>query len=313
MPPPRQEKCLLCGGTLRVVLSRVHDTRFGVAEAYDICCCLNCGLEQTHPPPSAEELKRLYEAYYNFGAEMGTIYTGLREWFLSSRLYRLWLALDGDVSFHAEVVSGRLIDIGCNEGRGLAIYRRNGFDAEGLEPNQVAAATARARGFTVYTEDFAEFEPDLPYDVAVLSNVLEHSLDPRAMLADVRRILRPGGEVWISCPNTESFLRHVFNRAWINWHVPFHIIHFSGLALRNLLVEAGFEVIAFGEKTPALWVAQSIIAALYAQAGKPTLRLRNPLLIAGCMLIVRGIFFPALWIANWSGRGDCLVIRARRN
>ncbi len=305
--------CVLCNGELDVVLGGVRDVRFGVAGEYPIVRYRNCGLEQTAPRPTGGELRALYERHYNFGGEADTAYTGLRERLFGSWLYRLWLAIDGDVSFHRVKGSGRLLDVGCNEGRGLALHRQNGFDAEGLEPNRVAAADARARGFTVHAEDLRAFEPDAPYDIVVLSNVLEHSLDPSAMLADVGRILRPGGEVWISCPNSESVLRRIFARAWINWHVPFHIVHFSGEALRRLLARAGFEVIAFAQETPALWVAQSLIAALYAEAGKPTARLRSPFLLAAWMLIVRGIFFPTLWIANQSGRGDCLVVRARRN
>ncbi len=305
--------CVLCNGELDVVLDGVRDVRFGVGGEYRIARCRDCGLEQTAPRPTGRELRALYERHYNFGGETDTAYTGLRERLFGSPLYRLWLAIDGDVSFHRVKGSGRLLDVGCNEGRGLALHRQNGFDAEGLEPNRVAAAAARARGLTVHAKDLGAFEPDSPYHVVVLSNVLEHSLDPSAMLADVGRILRPGGEVWISCPNSESVLRRVFARAWINWHVPFHIVHFSGEALRSLLVQAGFEVIAFARETPALWVAQSLIAALYAEADKPTARLRSPFLLAAWMLIVRGFFFPTLWIANQSGRGDCLVVRARRN
>lgn len=305
--------CVLCDGELDAVLGGVRDVRFGVAGEYRINRCRDCGLEQTAPRPTGGELRALYERHYNFGGEADTAYTGLRERLFGSWLYRLWLAIDGDVSFHRVKGSGRLLDVGCNEGRGLALHRQNGFDAEGLEPNRVAAADARARGFTVHAEDLRAFEPGAPYDIVVLSNVLEHALDPSTMLADVGRILRPGGEVWISCPNSESVLRRIFARAWINWHVPFHIVHFSGGALRRLLARAGFEVIAFAQETPALWVAQSLIAALYAEAGKPTARLRSPFLLAAWMLIVRGIFFPILWIANQSGRGDCLVVRARRN
>ena len=65
-------------------------------------------------------------------------------------------------------------------------------------------------------------------------------LDPRLMLADVHRLLKPGGEVWISLPNSRSWLRGLFGRSWINWHVPFHITHFSADRLRSLLAEAGF-------------------------------------------------------------------------
>ncbi len=305
--------CVLCDGGLDVVLGGVRDVRFGVAGEYRINRCRDCGLEQTAPRPTGGELRALYERYYNFGGEADTAYTGLRERLFESWLYRLWLAIDGDVSFHRVKGSGRLLDVGCNEGRGLALHRQNGFDAEGLEPNRVAAADARARGFTVHAEDLRAFEPDAPYDIVVLSNVLEHALDPSARLADVGRILRPGGEVWISCPNSESFPRRIFGRAWINWHVPFHIVHFSETVLRTLLARTGFEVVAFAQETPALWIVQSLIAAIYATAGKPTARLRSPFLLAAWMLIVRGFFFPTLWIANQSGRGDCLVVRARRN
>ena len=76
--------------------------------------------------------------------------------------------------------------------------------------------------------ELAAFRPAERYDVVVLSNVLEHFLDPKAALADIARILRPGGELWISCPNARSWLRALCGRAWINWHVPFHIVHFTG-------------------------------------------------------------------------------------
>jgi SAM-dependent methyltransferase len=220
------------------------------------------------------------------------------------------LAVDGDISFHAEKGSGRLLDIGCNEGRGLTLYRRNGFAAEGLELNSNAAAVARAKGFVVHEVDLHDFRPAEPFDRAVLSNVLEHALDPRVMLQDVHRILRPGGEVWISLPNSRSWLRRSFGRAWINWHVPFHITHFSAPRLKHLLGETGFAVVAERQITPALWVAQSAIAATFP--GRPE-KLRSTLPVAALMLLSRGVLFPVLWAGNLLGAGDCLVIKARRS
>jgi SAM-dependent methyltransferase len=304
--------CLLCGGAATPVLAQVRDTRFGVPGEWGILACPACGLEQTDPLPSAAELKALYEAHYNWGGERGTTYTDWRERLLLSPLYRLLLVLDGDVSFHGEHGTGRLLDIGCNEGRGLVLYRRNGFAPEGLELNAKAAAAARARGFVVHAVDLAAFRPEQPFDRAVLSNVLEHALDPRAMLRDVHRILAPVGEVWISLPNARSWLRGVFGRAWINWHVPFHITHFTALRLVALLEETGFAVVAARQITPALWVAQSVIAWAFAGRPEQPRMLRQPLLVAGLMAIARGLLFPLLWLANRVGRGDCLVVKARR-
>jgi 2-polyprenyl-3-methyl-5-hydroxy-6-metoxy-1,4-benzoquinol methylase len=80
--------------------------------------------------------------------------------------------MDGDVFFYLRQGPGRLLDVGCNGGRGLVTYARNGFQAEGLEINEQAAAVARAQGCTVHVMTLAEFCPAEPFDVLVLSNVL---------------------------------------------------------------------------------------------------------------------------------------------
>lgn len=304
-------KCLLCSSELSTKYKSIFDTRFGIDTVYEVANCPLCGIKQTIPFLSLGELKEFYEKYYNFGGEKGTVYSRLREWLLSSYFYRVWLALDGDISFHTIKGSGRLLDIGCNEGRGLRLYQKNGFDVEGLELNERAAEEAKKEGFKVFTVPLEEFVSEKHYDVVVLSNVLEHSLQPNEMLVHVARILKHSGQVWISCPNIESWQRRFFDRFWINWHVPFHIVHFSRKTLTNVLYKAGFEVVECRHESPALWMAHSLIALLFAKRGKPTKQLRNPILVASLMIIFRGVFFPFLWLGNRLNRGDCLVVVAR--
>jgi len=298
---------LLCGSALEVVLSGLTDNRLGTPGSYEIRRCAQCGFEQTFPVPTLKELTELYENHYNFGGESDTLYTWLRERFLFSFLYRVWTWLDGDVAFHQRRGTGRLLDIGCNEGRGLRIYAGNGFQVEGLELNERAASLARKAGFEVHTGLLENFDPASPYNIAVLSNVLEHSLNPRRMLLDVRRVLRSGGQIWISCPNSQSWLRTVFGRHWINWHVPFHISYFNSETLRGLLADVGYEHIEVYEITPALWVSQSLIARLFSKEGRKTRQLRNPFLTLLLMMFARFVFFPALWVGNKLGHGDCLL------
>lgn len=304
--------CLLCGGPTALVLDDVRDNRFGSPGSWSIRRCPACNVEQTDPVPTLDQLIDLYEAHYNYGGELGTAYTGWRERLLMSPLYRLFLKLDGDVSFHGESGYGRLLDIGCNEGRGLTLYARGGFTVEGLELNANAAARARARGFVVHEAELSEFEPAELYDRVVLSNVLEHALDPRDMLRDVFRILKPGGQLWISLPNSDSWQRQVFGRTWINWHVPFHITHFTALGLKRLLAQNGFSVLSERQVTPSLWVAQSTLAWKFDRDPRLIRLQRNPIAIATLMGIARFLLFPALWLGNRLGRGDCLVIKARR-
>lgn len=303
-------KCSICGGILAVGETGIFDTRFGIKAEYSLRHCRVCGLETTVPAPRQNDLRQLYEDFYNFSGQKTSGYTALRESFMFSAIYRFWLAIDGDISFHLQKGSGRLLDVGCNEGRGLEFYKRNGFEVEGLELNQVAAEAARARGFTVYTDEIESLKADDAYDVVVLSNVLEHSLDPKDMLLQVKRLLKPGGRIWISCPNNRSWLRVLFGRYWINWHVPFHLWHFSAVSLTRLLDEVGFSDIRITNKTPTLWVAQSVIARLFARPGRPTRQLRFPLLVGSLTLIIRSLCFPILWLGNRLGKGDCLVVTA---
>ena len=302
--------CLVCSGKLEPSVTQLFDTRFGIEGDYEARRCSRCGLEALYPVPSPHELKRLYEAYYNFGGRERSLYAGIREWFFRSGMHRLWAALDGDICFYTRAGSGRLLDVGCNEGRGLKIYSHNGYQVEGLELNESAAAVAREAGFAVHTDLLADFQPSAPFDAVVLSNVLEHSLDPVEMLRDVRRVLRPGGQVWISCPNSRSWLRSAFGRYWINWHPPFHVVHFSPGSLISLLTDAGFTGVELRQRTPSLWVASSIISRLFARRGRATRQLRNPLLLFGLMLGIRVLLFPLLYLGNRMGRGDCLVVTA---
>lgn len=308
-----KNNCLVCRGPLDILVEGVFDTRFGIDTEYCIAKCVSCDLEQTSPLPDQSELNSLYEQFYNFNGESNTRYTKLRAKFINSFLYRFWLLIDGDISFQQKDGAGKLLDVGCNEGRGLEFFRNHGFVAEGLELNSKAADVARAKGFTVHGSTLEGFSSSNTYDVIVLSNVLEHSLDPGEMLRNIHRLLNADGQVWISCPNSGSWLRFVFGRYWINWHVPFHVVHFSPQTLRALLKKSQFEITEMRQETPALWVSHSIIARLFAKPGQPTRQLRSAPLVASLILLVRSLSFPLLWLGNLLKRGDCLVVVARKN
>lgn len=306
----KQSNCVLCAHSMQVKVSGLIDNRFGCEGEYCIAKCPKCRLLQTIPVPDAEKLKQMYEDYYNFGGERETIYTKFRHIFFNSIAYRSWIAIDGDISFHARKGQGRLLDVGCNEGRGLEIYKRNGFNPEGLELSERAAQNARIAGFIVHTKPFEEFQPEEFFDVVILSNVIEHSLNPKEMLKNVRCVLKPKGHVWISCPNSQSWLRSLFGPSWINWHVPFHLFHFSKKTLEQLLQRSGFEIKKLKYKTPGHWMSQTIVASMFARPGRKTRYLRSSFLIATLMIFCRFFLFPFLWLGNLTGRGDCLIVEA---
>jgi SAM-dependent methyltransferase len=302
--------CLVCGWPL--VRSGpsydVWDRRLGVSGHFTFLECPNCLTWSLFPAPGDEELGRLYERHYNRedGSFLG--YRRARSIFFHPLFSTLWSLPTGDVSFLRRGGRGRMLDYGCNEGRNLSAHRAHGWDIDGYETNPIAAAFARRRGFVVF-EGSADTIPSDTYDVVVLSNVLEHSTAPRTLLASVRRVLRDDGEVWITTPNSASWVRVALGDRWINWHPPFHMAVFSMRALTMLLEESGFRVFQVQTFSPALWLAQSFIVRSFSHIGRPSAKLGSAVLT---LVLTAGALAgtPCARFLDRGGRGDCIRVRA---
>lgn len=280
---------------------------------YDFYYCDKCNLAKLGQYPTNERLKILYEENYSNGGQLHkTIYHRFKSWFFSSIFYQIWIKIDGDICFHSKNGHGKLLDIGCNDGSGLILYQKNGYNVEGLEINFQAAQFARNKGFKVFVGEVETYETDNLFDVVVLSNILEHSTAPLKVLKQSYRFLKPTGELWISTPNLNSIFRNVFGRYWINWHVPFHMSIFSNKALAISLYKAGFKIVQTKYISPSLWNSQSIVSILFSKNGKKTHQHRNPMLISALMITTKLLFFPILYLVNLTGRGDCCIVEARK-
>jgi len=98
----------------------------------------------------------------------------------------------------------RVLDIGCGTGAvTLAVNRDKGNDVWGVEPDPTRAAVARSRGINVACRTFdREFlDGCAPFDVIMLTDVLEHVAAPGEFLGLALDALKPGGIVLLSVPN----------------------------------------------------------------------------------------------------------------
>lgn len=73
--------------------------------------------------------------------------------------------------------------------------------------------------------------PDSSYDLVLCTQVLEHVPDPPAVLREFRRVLRPGGQVWLSAPL--FYAEH---------EQPYDYHRFTQFAWRRMARETGFRV-----------------------------------------------------------------------
>jgi len=101
--------------------------------------------------------------------------------------------------------ASRVLDFGCNTGRLTArLQERAGCDVHGVDHNPEALAIARsahpAARFDICDGGRLPY-PDGFFDAAVMSHVIGHLPSPAATLAEIRRVLRPGGLLGVLTPN----------------------------------------------------------------------------------------------------------------
>ena len=131
----------------------------------------------------------------------------------------------------APMNGGALLDVGCGWG-GKAIYvaealrpgRVEGFDLPGVFDPGVPLAFAAERGVAGcgFRTGYAEKIPygDAEFDLLFCEDVLEHVEDPAAVLAECRRVLRPGGLLLALFPSFRMLDAHHLDRAvaWPGLH-----------------------------------------------------------------------------------------------
>ncbi len=153
----------------------------------------------------------------------------------------------------------RVLDAGAGAGRLVEALASAGYAAEGIEPSARSAALAQAAGRAVRPERIEDHR-DEGLDAVVLWHVLEHLEEPRAVLEQVLRWLRPGGLLLVGVPNIASAQARIGGAGWLHLDAPRHRVHLTPAGLEELLRQGGLEPVhthhAVWEHNPAgMWMA----------------------------------------------------------
>ena len=123
---------------------------------------------------------------------------------------------------------GRVFDAGAGDGRYKRFFEDPRFEYESADFCQLE----RPYADLTYVCDLKEIPvEDARFDLIVCSQVLEHTPEPRAVLAELARVLKPGGQLWLSTPL--YYPEH---------EPPYDFFRYTQFALRRLMEDAGLEV-----------------------------------------------------------------------
>jgi SAM-dependent methyltransferase len=192
--------------------------------------CSACGVAFLFPQPTDEVLARHYdEAYYGKGRKkfLAPVEAGIR-----ALTWMKWRSVRGVLSPGA-----RMLDIGCGRGTLIRMARDAGYEAYGIE----RASPEEHPVPNVFYKDLPECGfPDGHFQLVTIWHVLEHLRDPLTTLAEIRRILAPGGWLSVAVPNFGGAQAQASGALWFHLDLPRHLWHFRRRSLEAMLAKSGF-------------------------------------------------------------------------
>lgn len=130
----------------------------------------------------------------------------------------------------------KVLDVGCGQGPALEYFHSRGLEYLGITLGEEDIIACRAKGFNVEKMDQSFLTlPDNSQDMIWARHVIEHSIFPLFTLDGFRRVLRPGGMLYLEAPAPETSCHHERN--------PNHYSVFSKGSWRSLLERSGFKVL----------------------------------------------------------------------
>lgn len=143
---------------------------------------------------------------------------------------------------------GKWLDVGFGNGSLMTTAEEYGFEAMGIDLRSDAVQAMREYGCDARCVEFTQVTGHEIFTVISMADVLEHMPDPRQALMHAFDLLVPGGLLFVSCPNADSFLWRMLHLENKNpyWSEIEHYHNFGRKRLSSLLDEVGFVPVHYG-------------------------------------------------------------------
>ncbi|MHA4846210.1 class I SAM-dependent methyltransferase [Flavitalea antarctica] len=210
-------------------------------EKFEIWECAACGLRFTQDVPDQDSIGRYYQSsqyisHSNTKAGVvNKLYHLVRNFTLGQKK-RLIISKTG-------LQKGSLLDIGAGAGTFAAYMKKAGWSVTGLEPDAATRDNAlRNYGIALQSpEELFRLSPD-SFNAITMWHVLEHVHNLHGYLAEMKKLLKPGGVLFIAVPNYTSSDASTYGEYWAAYDIPIHLYHFSPASMKKLLTHHGFTI-----------------------------------------------------------------------
>ena len=159
------------------------------------------------------------ENYFYTGPYDGVSFHRFSQYWWSNRFYARLARRHGPPR-------GRILELGCGMGHLLA-WLVDRYQVFGADINPWALAQARQNvpqgQFLLLSGDDPCAFTDGAFDILIVKHVVEHLVHPEQAIAEMSRVLRPGGLLMLATPNLSSRMRKRKKEHWIGYKDPTHI------------------------------------------------------------------------------------------
>lgn len=261
------------------------DPRAEHGETYSLVRCALCSLVLTNPRPTPESMRCFYpDETASDVTERSNRWRWLERFALRSHfgyppqpagMFSKLISQLAMLRFHSRFqrrewipfrAPGRLLDVGAKSSLFLARMRSFGWQATSLgdvcqrsgefdyqSRSTVLAERLRASGFA-----------DQSFDAITMRHLLQECRNPRQIVIDAARLLRPGGLLVIEVPNIDSHTFAEFREHWFGLQMPRHLQHFSPKSLCATMPHDLLRVVEIGQIGMRSWIKQSARNAVEA-------------------------------------------------
>lgn len=264
--------CPLCNSDQSDHAYKTHDLLYDKEELYDYFRCSGCGADYIWPTPTDEQIASFYpDKYMAYGEITPKPVRDLQKAILKSKynykhlkpsLLSVILAPFIGIFHYNEnlkyIEEGKLLDIGCGNGKFMLKMRELGWQCQGIEFSPVAVEACRKNNLEVFQGELKNAGlPENSFDLVIARHVVEHLADVCSFFAEVSKVVKPDGYFHIRTPNSQALARNHYGTNWCANDAPRHLVLFSPENLTMLVEKHGFEKVEFKTLTSPRLVLDS--------------------------------------------------------